>query len=52
VGLHSYGFTDGIMRNLVIFWSLELLLLLASGAWRLGSREGQPQPSDVAAQGS
>jgi ABC-type transport system involved in cytochrome c biogenesis permease subunit len=38
VGLHSYGFTEGIMRNLVIFWGLELLLILASGAWRLGHR--------------
>jgi ABC-type transport system involved in cytochrome c biogenesis permease subunit len=49
VGLHSYGFTEGIMRNLVIFWGLEILLILASGAWRLGQRA---HPTDVAAAGS
>jgi ABC-type transport system involved in cytochrome c biogenesis permease subunit len=52
VGLHSYGFTEGIMRNLVMFWALELLLLLASGAWKLGNRTQPTQPADVAAQGS
>jgi ABC-type transport system involved in cytochrome c biogenesis permease subunit len=38
VGLHSYGFTEGIMRNLVIFWALEGLIVLASGAWAMGQK--------------
>ena len=49
VGLHSYGFTEGIMRNLVIFWGAELLVILASGAWRLG--QGAPA-AEAAASGS
>ena len=38
VGLHSYGFTEGIMRNLVIFWAVEGLVVLASGAWAMGQK--------------
>lgn len=32
VGLHSYGFTSGIMNALVVFWSFELLTI-AAGSW-------------------
>lgn len=32
VGLHSYGFTSGIMNALVVFWGLETLTI-AAGAW-------------------
>jgi ABC-type transport system involved in cytochrome c biogenesis permease subunit len=42
VGLHSYGFTEGIMFNLMLFWGAETLLLLGSGAWRLGQRGSGP----------
>jgi len=28
VGLHSYGFTSGIMRNLVVFWALEAVVVV------------------------
>ncbi len=27
VGLHSYGFTDGVMRWLMIFWASQLLII-------------------------
>lgn len=30
VGLHSYGFTDGVMRALFIYWSIAALVCLAS----------------------
>ncbi|MCC6699207.1 MAG: cytochrome c biogenesis protein CcsA [Candidatus Hydrogenedentes bacterium] len=29
VGLHSYGFTSGIMQSLVVFWGLETVVMLA-----------------------
>jgi len=32
VGLHSYGFTSGIMNALVVYWALELLTI-AAAAW-------------------
>lgn len=32
VGLHSYGFTSGIMNALVVYWAFELLTI-AAGAW-------------------
>lgn len=41
VGLHSYGFTSGIMNALVVFWSFELLTI-AAGAW-VWMREREPE---------
>jgi hypothetical protein len=32
VGLHSYGFTSGIMNALVVYWGLETLTI-AAGTW-------------------
>jgi hypothetical protein len=32
VGLHSYGFTSGIMNALVVYWAFETLTI-AAGAW-------------------
>jgi hypothetical protein len=29
VGLHSYGFTSGAITGLMIFWSIEMLVVLA-----------------------
>ncbi len=37
VGLHSYGFTDGIWRALIVFYTIEAAVLLAGFAWRLHS---------------
>ncbi len=28
VGLHSYGFTEGVWRNLFIFWIIELMFMI------------------------
>ncbi|HEY6563634.1 MAG TPA: cytochrome c biogenesis protein CcsA, partial [Pirellulaceae bacterium] len=34
VGLHSYGFTSGIKRNVLIFWCVELVVLgLGTVVW-------------------
>jgi uncharacterized membrane protein len=30
VGLHSYGFTTGVMLRLSIFWGLEVLVMVLS----------------------
>lgn len=38
VGLHSYGFTSGILQILVGFNVLELLIVLVSVGWWLGQR--------------
>ena len=32
VGLHSYGFTSGIMNALVVYWAFELITI-AAGTW-------------------
>ena len=32
VGLHSYGFTSGIMNALVVYWAIELITI-AAGSW-------------------
>jgi len=37
VGLHSYGFTQGIWRNLFLFWGAQGLVALAALApWTAG----------------
>jgi len=53
VGLHSYGFTDGLWRNLFTYWAIEGVVLLAGVAlWLFGDSlmpkkksggEGKPQ---------
>jgi ABC-type transport system involved in cytochrome c biogenesis permease subunit len=40
VGLHSYGFTSGVMRTLAIFWLIEFGLLVGFGIWSLVKRSG------------
>lgn len=35
VGLHSYGFTSGIARTLMIYWVSEGVVILLAFAWRL-----------------
>ena len=37
VGLHAYGFTDGIVNNLNIFYGVEAVIIAASGFWALGA---------------
>ncbi len=29
VGLHSYGFTKGVLQNLAIFWAIQLVIVIA-----------------------
>ena len=41
VGLHSYGFTSGIMNALVVYWAFETLTI-AAGAW-VWMREREPE---------
>ena len=31
VGLHAYGFTDGLWRNLAIFWCIETVMIVLGG---------------------
>jgi ABC-type transport system involved in cytochrome c biogenesis permease subunit len=38
VGLHSYGFTSGIMNALVVFWILETLVIMLGGIVYLRNR--------------
>ena len=40
VGLHSYGFTSGIARNLVLFTALELITGFGTYYWAK-SRKGR-----------
>jgi ABC-type transport system involved in cytochrome c biogenesis permease subunit len=35
VGLHSYGFTSGIARTLITYWSIEAVVILIGFAWYL-----------------
>ena len=42
VGLHSYGFTSGIMNALVVYWTLELLVVALGGVVWLRDRKPSP----------
>jgi ABC-type transport system involved in cytochrome c biogenesis permease subunit len=42
VGLHSYGFTSGVLQLLVGFNVLEVLIVLISAGWWLGQRGSSP----------
>lgn len=49
VGLHAYGFTEGIWRNLFIYWGIEgVVLLIGAGLWLMGDsllpKRGAPAP--------
>lgn len=44
VGLHSYGFTDGIFMILVVFYTLELLVVMSACIWKLAARTAQSLP--------
>jgi ABC-type transport system involved in cytochrome c biogenesis permease subunit len=43
VGLHSYGFTSGIMKSLVIFYGIETVVLLMGASVYLRERAAEPQ---------
>jgi ABC-type transport system involved in cytochrome c biogenesis permease subunit len=45
VGLHSYGFTSGIMNALVVYWGFETLTI-AAGAW-VWMREREPKAPEA-----
>ena len=47
VGLHSYGFTGGIMRGLTIFYGTEALVLLVAGLTHLAGRSSGARPGSV-----
>ena len=40
VGLHQYGYIDGVRTNLYIFYWFEFSVLLAGGVWWLVNRPG------------
>jgi len=49
VGLHAYGFTEGIWRNLFIYWGIEgAVLLVGVALWLMGDtplpKRGVPAP--------
>jgi hypothetical protein len=45
IGLHSYGFTSGIMKTLTIFWSIEAaLLFVACELWLRSKRAARKAP--------
>jgi len=44
IGLHSYGFTSGIMRSLLVFYILEVLMLGGCVVLWLRSRKGNGTP--------
>ncbi len=33
IGLHSYGFTEGVLNALLMFWAIESVLVLAAIGW-------------------
>lgn len=41
VGLHAYGFTDGVWFWLSLFWALQLLFLLAAAVLKLRERKSR-----------
>jgi len=40
VGLHSYGFTEGVIRNLYVYYAIALAVVVASLIWRAATRQG------------
>ena len=49
VGLHAYGFTDGVWGLLFGFWYTQLaFLLVAMGLWVFGDRKSDKAPGDDA----
>ncbi|MDJ0976025.1 MAG: cytochrome c biogenesis protein CcsA [Planctomycetota bacterium] len=38
IGLHSYGFTDGVMDGLRVFYAFELAVLMTGAAWWFQAR--------------
>ncbi len=47
IGLHSYGFTNGVFKTLVIFYGIEICMILIGCGWWLSQRNKTPgaQPS-------
>ena len=45
VGLHSYGFTDGIQSILYIFYALETVIIVMSLLHRYFSKDSYTRPS-------
>jgi ABC-type transport system involved in cytochrome c biogenesis permease subunit len=44
VGLHAYGFTDGVWGKLSMYWGSQLILLLALGLVKLSERKHHSFP--------
>ena len=53
IGLHSYGFTSGVMRALLIFYAIELGVLGTGAvvAWRSRSARAVRREGNLAAAG-
>jgi ABC-type transport system involved in cytochrome c biogenesis permease subunit len=48
VGLHSYGFTSGVLQILIGSYVIEALLVLVSAGWRLGGQGASPPTAPTA----
>ncbi|MHC4923703.1 MAG: cytochrome c biogenesis protein [Planctomycetota bacterium] len=51
IGLHSYGFTSGAMYGLLIYYSIESVVMLAAGIHRFATRgnAAAPPPAEATA---
>lgn len=49
VGLHSYGFTSGIMNALVVYWIIELITVLAGAVVWVRDGDGSPRKTSTTA---
>jgi hypothetical protein len=47
IGLHSYGFTEGVLNALLGFWAFEAALVLASVVWWLARRQSTPAAAEL-----
>ncbi len=52
VGLHAYGFTEGVARTLLMFWASQLVVLTLAVLLILAARSVQPQRELSAARAS
>lgn len=49
VGLHSYGFTEGVIRTLYVYYGIALAIVLASFVWRAATRQAEAVSSGTSA---
>lgn len=49
VGLHSYGFTEGVIRTLYVYYAIALAVVLASFVWRAAQRQSEAGSSGTSA---